>query len=166
MMDAGDVEMRDVVSVSALDAELAFARSWNSGGGESAACVKVLESVRTELNLGALCNISYSSPAVQGETNIFNLVIQNNGKRRLEAGELKIITTKQFRPFEATLKTVEPGGSFMANGFYSSDDMGKDPWLEVQWTLRDGATEVVCTRMINPRYPSADLQLFRSRVRR
>lgn len=166
MMSADDSEMRDVVPISALNAELAFARSWNSGSGESAACVKVLESVRAELNLGALCNISYAAPAVRGETNIFNLIIENNGTRRLDAADLKIITTKQFRPFETTLKTVEPGGSFMASGFYSSDDMGKDPWLEVQWTLRDGATEVVCTRMINPRYPAADLQLFRSRVQR
>jgi hypothetical protein len=77
-----------------------------------------------------------------------------------------MISTKQFRPFEMTRKTVEPGGNFMANGFYSSDDMGKNPCLEVQWTLRDGATEVVCTRMINPRYPEADLRLFRSRMRR
>ena len=163
---ASAIETRDLVPVPALNAELVFARAWNAGAGENAACVKVLESVRAELNLGALCNVSYSAPAVRGETNIFHLVIRNDGKRKLEVGDLKIISTKQFRPFEMTRKTVEPGGNFMANGFYSSDDMGKNPCLEAQWTLRDGATEVVCTRMINPRYPEADLRLFRSRMRR
>ena len=54
----------------------------------------------------------------------------------------------------------------MVNGFYSSDDMGKDPWLEVQWTLRSGDREILCTRMLNPRYADADLQIFKSRVRR
>ena len=154
---ASAIETRDLVPVPALSVELGFVRAWNAGAGENAACVKVLESVRAELNLGALCNVSYSAPAVRGETNIFHLVIRNNGKRRLEVGDLKIISTKQFRPFEMTRKTVEPGGTFMANGFYSADDMGKHPWLEAQWTLRDGATEVVCSRMIHPRYTEADL---------
>ena len=166
MIAGGDIELRDVVPVSAFVAELEFARSWNSGSGESAACVKVLESVRAELHLGAVCNISYSAPAICGETNVFSLVIQNNGTRALKAGDLKVITTKQFRPFETSLKTVEPGGNVMVNGFYSSDDMGKNPWLEVQWTLRSGDREILCTRMLNPRYADADLQIFKSRVRR
>jgi hypothetical protein len=166
MMSGSEIEMRDIIPVSLLNSELAFARSWNSGAGEAAACLKVIESVRGELHLGAACNVSYPAPAVLGETNVFNLVIQNNGTQRLEIGDLKIITTKQFRPFETALKTVEPGGSLMVNGFYCSDDMGKDPWLEVQWTVSAGDRQVVCTRMINPRYPAVDLQLFRSRVRR
>jgi hypothetical protein len=163
---ASAIEMRDLVPVPALNRELEFARSWKSGAGENAACVKVLESILAELNLGALCDVSCTAPAVPGETNLFHLVIRNHGKRRLEVGELKIITTKQFRPFDMGWKTVEPGEDFLVNGFYSSDDMGKNPWLEAQWTLRDGATEVVCTRMIHPRYSEEDLRLFRSRVRR
>ena len=160
------IETRDLVPASALNAELAFIRAWNVGARESAACVKVLESVRAELKLGVLCQALYSTPAVRGETNIFQLVIRNKGKRRLELGELKIVSSKQFRPFEMKKKMVGPGETFVANGFYSSDDMGYNPWLEAQWMLRDGTTEVICARMINPRYSEADLRLFRSRARR
>ena len=166
MISGGEIELRDVVPASALGSELSFVRSWQSGSGENAVCARVLESVSGELHLGAVCNLAYSSPVVCGETNVFNLVIENTGARTLEAGDLKIITTKQFRPFETPMKSVEPGGSVTMNGFYSSDDMGRDPWLEVQWTLRSGDREIVCTRMINPRYSAADLQLFKSRVRR
>ena len=166
MVSGDDVELRDLIPVSALDSEAAFMRSWNSGGREAEACAKVLESIRQELNLGALCNISYAAPAVLNRTNVFNLVIQNRGSRTIEVADLKVITTKQFRPFEIELKTAAPGGSLMVNGYYSSADMGRDSWLEVQWTLRCGDREMVCTRMINPRYSPEDLKLFRSRVRR
>lgn len=166
MISGGEIELRDVVPSSVLDPELAFVRGWNSGNGEGAACVKVLESIRLEMRLGAICNVSYPSHAALGVTNSLRLTIRNTGDGRLEAGDLKVITTKQFRPFEAGVKTVEPGGVIVLEGFYSSDDMGKDPWLEIQWTLWRGDREIVCTRMINPRYSAADLALFKSRVRR
>ncbi len=148
------VRVRDVVPLSSLGEELAFAGDWKSGYGESDALAKTMQSFRDEARLGAACAVTIPVPAVRGQTNAFSLTVVNDGEGLLKVSDLKVISTKQFRPFEAEATSVRPKDDVQWPGYFVENDVADNPWLEVQWTIARGADTQVCSRMVRPEWVS------------
>lgn len=146
----GGVQVLDVVPVSRVNDELAFMKGWTSGAGEADACGRTLRSAVEELDLGVVCSVAYGKPAVRGEENPLRFSIQNLGPEKVEVSAFKLISSKHFRPFGADVLAVEPGAQAEVEASFTEEDMGDDPWLEVQWQLRQGDKERLCARMIRP----------------
>lgn len=101
---------------------------------------------------GVQCRVTCPMPAVRGEDNRMQVEVVNRSAERVVVRDLKIITSKQFRPFEKTVQAIEPGGRSAVVGFFSDDDLGDNPWVEAQWVVECGDTNLLCTRMLKPEW--------------
>jgi hypothetical protein len=147
-----EVMVLDWVDESAIAEEIAFLKNWNAGWGESTACVKNVESLLAEKNFSAKCRMSWTTPAVKGQPNVFRLEISNLGSTALSVSGLKLITSQQFMPFEDQAGELAPGSNAVFQGWFAAEDVSSDPWMEVQWGLKRGASELFCSRLVRPEF--------------
>ncbi len=147
---AGEVETLDRVPLASAQDELLFLKSWKAPSGAPEACVKNVQSLLQEAPLNAVCRVAWPWPSVKGQENVVRLQVVNTGQQPLEVRELKVISSRHYRPFEQQDQQVAGGVSGMLEGFYTDEDEEADRWLEVQWVLVRGADTVFCSRLIHP----------------
>ncbi len=144
------IEAWDIVPLSAVDEELAFLRSWKSGFGEAEACVKSIESIRSELAAGLVCRTVVQLPPIDDEKNLVNVELKNRGPRTFVCTDVKVVASRHFRTVSDNPEKIEPGMMYEFGGTFESNDVAASPWIEVQWTLQSPETNLTCARMIKP----------------
>ncbi|OGV43107.1 MAG: hypothetical protein A2X46_11800 [Lentisphaerae bacterium GWF2_57_35] len=145
-----EVAVLDLVDFTEASGERTFLKGWNSGAGESTACVKNVESLLSEQAFSAVCRLSWPAPAVSNQQNVFQLEVVNVGTNTLALSDLKLISSRQFRPFEDQTESLLPGMKAVFKGWFTAEEAVGQPWLEVQWGLKRGFSELWCSRLIRP----------------
>ena len=146
------VSVRDWVPLSSVAGEIEFHEGRPVAGGEGRAVTRSLESARDEVQRGWVCGLVCPAPAVRGETNTAVLTVSNHGQRPVKFSGLKVISSRQFIPFDSATAEISLGGTAEFAATFREADMGDEPWLEVQWSLEDEAGLVECSRMIRPEF--------------
>ena len=142
------ISPRDWVPVSEVAGELEFLRNW--GTSEGGAVHRSLSSAVKEVKRGLVCDLVCPEPAVRGETNVAVLTISNRSSEPVGFSDLKVISSKQFLPFDEAVASIAPGETAHFEAAFREEDMGDGPWLEVQWTLDCGGDRLDGVRMMRP----------------
>lgn len=146
------VGLRDWVPISEVAGELEFLKSWRAGKGEADAALRSLSSAVEEVKRGVVCSLSCPQPSVRGETNMAVLTINNRSDEPVQFSNLKVISSKQFLPFDEAVASVAPGETARFEAAFREEDMGDGPWLELQWVLEDKAGRLEGVRMMRPEF--------------
>jgi len=146
------VSVRDWVPVSAAGGEIEFHEGRPAAGGEGRAVARSLESASAEVKRGWACGLAFPAPAVRGETNSAVLTVSNHGQRPVKFSGLKVISSRQFIPFDDATAEIGPGETAEFAATFREEDLGETSWLEVQWNLEDEGGAAACSRMIRPEF--------------
>ena len=147
MLPGSAIEVRDIVPVSHLSEEIEFARHWNSGAGEAEACVKTLNSLRTELAAGVHCTLRMPSTLVRGEDNRVILEITNRGETSIAVSGLLATRGARLTLPDGAPRKIPSGKSAAVPGVLRAES---NTWVEIQWQLDRGATNLACVRDFKP----------------
>jgi hypothetical protein len=142
------IEMRDIVPVSHLSEEIEFARHWNSGAGEAEACAKTLTSLQTELAAGVHCSLTLPSTLIRNEDNRVALRITNRGETPIMLSGLQATKGARLTLPDGAPGTIPAGKSAGVSGLLRAES---NAWVEIQWRIDRGATNLVCVRDFKPR---------------
>ncbi|MBP7829935.1 MAG: hypothetical protein KA248_08465 [Kiritimatiellae bacterium] len=159
-----EITALDGFTASDMQQELDFLGAWSGGRREASAGLTNLASIRSELEWGAYCNVEFPGPAVRGDRNEVRVEVANRGEAPLDIAELKVLSSRAYRPLDGAAAGVATGEAQRLAGYFEADDLAEDPWLEVQWTLSRGAERKVCVRQFKPRI--ADALVFDPPARR
>jgi hypothetical protein len=142
------IEVRDLVPISHLSEEIEFARHWNSGAGEAEACVKTLNSLRTELAADVHCTLKTPSTLVRDEDNRVTLEITNRGETSIAVSGLQATRGARLTLPDGGPRKIPPGKSLVVSGLLRVDS---NAWVEIQWRLDHDETNSICVRDFKPR---------------
>lgn len=142
------IEVRDIVPVSHLSEEIAFARHWNSGAGEAEACRKTLTSLQAELAADVHCILAIPTTLVRDEDNRVTLEITNHRETSVTVSGLQATRGARLTLPDGRSREIPAGKSVVVAGLLRVDS---NAWVEIQWRLDHGETNSLCVRDFKPR---------------
>lgn len=147
---ASGVSVRDWIVMPDVAGEIDFLKSWETGMGEGGAVLRSLASAADEVKQGFVCELVCPQPAVRGETNVAVLTVSNHSDQAVRFSDLKVVSSKQFLPFDEATAPIAAGETARFEAAFREEDMGDEPWLEVQWALEGNGSRLDCVRMMRP----------------
>lgn len=150
-----EITTLDWFPASDVQEEMGFLSEWPGDRREASAGLTNVASIRSELEWAAYCNVEFPAPAIRGDRNEVRVEVANRGGAPIEITELKIFSSRAYRPLDGATAGVATGQAQRLVGHFEADDLSDDPWLEVQWTLSRGAERKVCVRQFKPRVADA-----------
>ncbi|MFH0878172.1 MAG: hypothetical protein V2A34_00525, partial [Lentisphaerota bacterium] len=151
-MQAAEIRVLDRIPLDAMDEEDQFLRQWESGGRESEACLRNLESIRAELAAKAVCRVDWPVPSVVGEDNRLVVRVDDEGDAPMRLSDLKLISSKYYRDSESAGADISAEGSGEGVVMFYASDVVEDSWLEVQWALVAADKTTLCSRLFKPQF--------------
>lgn len=150
LVAAHAVETRDLVPLSALAEEIAFARSWSSGGSEAQALAASLGSLDDERKLDAHVQVALGTPLVRERDQPVTVVISNAGADALQVSNVTFVGRTGPQLLRAEAMAIAPHASAQVDGFLDTRAVAPGTWLQFQWNLQRGRSRLLGRRMFKP----------------